>query len=757
MMIVSPKVYRRIRCLLCICLALVFYVTPLAKPAQSQGSFNPEQAQRASVHLMQVFVNPAGQTVMSCLGSGTIITSDGLILTNSHVVLPRGNCRSDKIAVALTIRPNEPPVPKYYARVVASNIGWDLAILQITETIDSIPVNRATLALPFAEIGNSDEVRLDETTIFVGYAPSQDGLDTTAQVITGTIAGFTSESRVGDRAWLKTRSALPGAMTGGAAYDQQGRLIGIPTVEPSSSGLINTIASECRRLQDSNGDGRVDDQDLCIPTSGFINAIRPINLAQGLILASRVGLNLKVGQPQSTQVGGTPIFNRLLFSTGVDLAGMPANIVTSAPSGISSLYLFFDYIGMTDGMIYELRVLRDGLLDPTFSLAPATWSGGPTGLWYLGSTAQIWPNGNYEFLLFIEGVRIAEATIAIGGAAAVAPVFSNILFGVLTPDGELASTGNILPVANVVNAEFVFNGMEIGMPWRQVWYYDGVQIAEATGLWDITETNGKRSISASGTDESPLQPGRYRLELYAGDRLAGTADFVMAGAQVELKTEIFNNFTFASELTPEPGGVIGTTFPAGLQKLYALYDWRDIALGTPVTWRWTIDDKPLFENTQAWTGELNGSRGWVGLETTGQLPDGSYTLEIIIAGVVKGSATAEVGIGQLPVALFTTAEGINVRGRIIDAETQEGIHGAMLIILKPDFDVRDFTWQMIEVFDVAYTDLDGYFFFPKLLPRKETYSIIIIAKGYLGLATDGLRVEEDAILPIQLRLEMNRD
>ncbi len=746
--------------------------TSLAAPqrAAAQTPLDLEQLQRATVQITQVFTNAVGQTVISCIGSGTLVSADGLILTNAHVALPIAGCRSDRIVVALTVRIGEAPVPKYYAEVLSVNYGWDLAVLQVVRTLDNRPVNREALLLPFVELGNSDEVTLDQTVEFVGYAaPERDPTaSSTARVVRGTISGFTAEARVGDRAWLKTRAALPGTMSGGGAYDTQGRLIGIPTVEPPTSGLIAGAQENCRRIQDSNGDGRVDENDLCVPISGFVNALRPSRLARGLILAAQLEITPFSQQEPPVQaplsleeigqnVIGAPQFRRLLFATGVDLADNPTRVITRAPAGINTLYLFFDYANMRDGIIYELRVLRDGVLDPTFSLAPATWSGGRNGRWYIGSTAQVYPNGEYEFILFIEGVRVANARITVGGGPTTEPEFSNILFGVQDLNFELVNTGNILPVSNVINAEFVYTNMVDGTPWRQAWYYEDLRISEVNDIWS-GGSNGKRLITASAPVENPLQPGRYRLELYIEDRLAASSDFIMAGGQVDLSTEVFTDLTFASELRDGiPGGVIGVTFPNTITDLYAIFNWRDIAPGTPFTWRWTVDNNPLFEVTQPWSNPTTGSGAWLRLRPNRLLPEGSYKLELLIGGVVKASATARVGIGQLPIRLFVRAEGVLVQGQIVDAETNEGIAGVAVIFLKPLFDVADFTWQMNEVYDIAFTDLNGRFALSRLLGRGERYSILISARGYLPITTDGFRILRDEVGPIELRLELNRD
>src|SRR5207244_1834515 len=142
---------------------------------------------------------------------------------------------------------------------------------------------------------------------------------------------------------------------------------------------------DCRRIQDSNGDNRIDDQDICIPVSGFINALRPAVLARGLVLAAQLAIapdQLAAVEPEPKPTD-PPTFSRVFFAAGVNTDGMPTTVGTGMPAGASRLYLFFDYNNMVDGMICELRTTLDGIPNPTFSLAPATWSGGRQGLWYI--------------------------------------------------------------------------------------------------------------------------------------------------------------------------------------------------------------------------------------------------------------------------------------------------------------------------------------------------------------------------------------
>ncbi|MFN2146366.1 MAG: serine protease, partial [Anaerolineales bacterium] len=129
----------------------------------------------------------------------------------------------------------------------------------------------------------------------------------------GEVSGFTSEANRGDRAFIKTSGTIAGGNSGGLAADSSGYLIGIPT-QLGYGGEDQFV--DCRVLADTNRDGVVDDRDNCVPTGGFINALRPINLAMPLIEAAEQGLvaiNQAEPEPVPTTVAEIPAEGAVIF------------------------------------------------------------------------------------------------------------------------------------------------------------------------------------------------------------------------------------------------------------------------------------------------------------------------------------------------------------------------------------------------------------------------------------------------------------
>ncbi len=733
----------------------------LSSPIDAQGSLDIERISRATVFLMQAR-STGGKLIITCVGSGTLVSRDGLILTNAHIVTPSATCPGDTVIVGLSIRADEPPVPTYLADITQADAGLDIALLRIARQIDGRLVDPAALALPFVELGDSTTVDLDETIAVFGYGGV--GEDP-VQIERGTVTGFAAEPSGGDKSWIKTGAAIRGTMSGGGAYNQNGQLIGIPTTAPIG---LDSPSSTCTVLQDTNNDGLLNRADTCVAIGSFINSLRPSNFARPLLRAARLGLSVtqNTAARGETAQQGTPSLNYLGFASSVNDAGMPTSIIRSLPSGSDSLYLFFDYANMTPETVYELRVNTNGVPNPTFSLSPVRWSGGESGLWYVGSTGQPFPNGVYDFTLFVNGIAEGNARLVVGGDIPAQGEFSDIVFGLLDERGSVLGNGFVLPTGSIASARFLYRNMTAGTPWAAIWYYNDQEIQRTPDDTIWLEADGESGVKTiSIQDPNGLIPGTYRLQLYIDGRLAAVSDFIMAGAQSAGQfARIFTNLRYTSAASPAEARTSApiTSFTSGTPQVYTLFDWEQIAVGTPWRVDWTVDGEPFFSQTTPWNADETGQGFTFSLAGATSIPDGTYRFVLYINNLPFASAEARVGIGQLPIDSFASAGGVVLRGQVIDSATGAGIPGVAVLLVSENFSVAEFTtdWLQSQLYAQSVTDQNGRFEIDRTLRRDAPYSIVFLKDGFVPVTADGVEINDETRPtndPIDLVVELSQD
>jgi S1-C subfamily serine protease len=365
------------------------------------------------------------------VGSGTLVSADGLILTNAHVASPasQGDTQDepDALAVAVIESEDKAPVFSYLAEVRAVD-GWlDLAVIQITSLIDGAEVNPDELNLPFVPLGDSDSVRIGDKLYIFGY-PSIGG--DTITFTSGSVSGFTAEDPIGDRAWIKTDATISGGNSGGLGADSSGQIIGVPTI--ASSGADTDVA-DCRVVQDTNGDGELTNDDTCIPIGGFINGLRPVNLAVPLIEAARRGrqynspygeaTNGQAQEPSEPGTGNEQFSNPVWYT--VDANDNFDQAVDQYPSGTKTIVITFDFAEMTDGQAWREVWTQDG--EEVFA-GDNVWDQGRRGDYYtyLQNRGDPLPDGTYEVALYAgPGMpELLRSSVVVGGGGGVTPAAS---------------------------------------------------------------------------------------------------------------------------------------------------------------------------------------------------------------------------------------------------------------------------------------------------------------------------------------------
>ena len=152
------------------------------------------------------------------LGSGFIVSSDGYVVTNNHVVAP-GNPQATVESITVIM----PDRTEYEATLVGRDVASDLAVLKI----------KAAKPLPFVKFGNSDKVRVGDWIIAIGN-PYGLGGTVTAGIISA-VARATGTGSAFDR-FLQTDAPINSGNSGGPMFDMNGYVIGINNRIFSTSG-----------------------------------------------------------------------------------------------------------------------------------------------------------------------------------------------------------------------------------------------------------------------------------------------------------------------------------------------------------------------------------------------------------------------------------------------------------------------------------------------------------------------------------------
>jgi S1-C subfamily serine protease len=372
-------------------------------------TINPTVDQLAQATVQIIGLDQVDQPL--CSGSGTFVSTDGLILTNAHVVTSDELCGFDSIGIAVTLDSGRPPDLLYRAETLAIDPELDLAVLGVSAPLD--PGDPVPIVFPALDLGDSDNLGIGDDLRILGY-PEIGG--ETITFTNGSVSGFTAQAGVGDRALIKTDATIAGGNSGGAAVDLDGRLIGIPT---KARATETGPAVDCRPLADTNGDGEVDELDNCVPIGGFLNGLRPINLARDLIdEAGSVEVGpVEAERPRVEVDPALVMMSRPRFSIG-QAEDNPVELVETATGGIEELCLFVDWRGIPDGAEWDGIWWYNGDIVDDYSLVGQLWEFGNEGsnFWICAiDNANGLGAGLYELgfflndnLVFAEGIVVTE-------------------------------------------------------------------------------------------------------------------------------------------------------------------------------------------------------------------------------------------------------------------------------------------------------------------------------------------------------------
>lgn len=187
-----------------------------------------------------------GQTQESGIGTGFVVTRDGLIMTNKHVVSQQG----DKyIAI---IKANDGTEKKYPIKEINRDPFNDLAIVKVDAT-DLVPV----------ELGDSDHLKVGQRVVAIGNALGRFDNTVTTGVVSGLSRGVSPVDPATGAAeklddLIQTDAAINPGNSGGPLANSAGQVIGIDTAVASAQNIgfalkINLAKQLLADFQSSGG------------------------------------------------------------------------------------------------------------------------------------------------------------------------------------------------------------------------------------------------------------------------------------------------------------------------------------------------------------------------------------------------------------------------------------------------------------------------------------------------------------------------
>ncbi len=154
------------------------------------------------------------QTVMAA-GSGVIISDDGYIVTNNHVV-------EGSTETTVTLASGE----EYEAVIIGTDPTTDLAVIKI----------KADVALPYLTFGDSTKLQVGETVVAIGNPLGEFEGTVTSGVVSGKNRTITIENTTMLNL-IQTDAAINSGNSGGALINLRGEVIGINSAKTSAVGV----------------------------------------------------------------------------------------------------------------------------------------------------------------------------------------------------------------------------------------------------------------------------------------------------------------------------------------------------------------------------------------------------------------------------------------------------------------------------------------------------------------------------------------
>ena len=288
--------------------------------------------EKLSIQDMYEKVNPSTVLVVAdkgeqaSIGTGVIMTADGYIITNAHVISGGKDCW-----IALDTGYT------YDAKLVGFDSAEDLAVLKAVDAED----------LPTAVLGDSDECWVGDTVYAIGNPL---GVELRGTLTQGIISAIDRRVTMDGKAMtmLQTTAALNNGNSGGPLINEYGQVIGINTMKMSNSMADAEAAT-------------VEGLGFAVPTGRAVTVINDI-LATGAFHGIP-SIGVYVAEEQQPDGTYRPVIDSVTENFGAEAAGLlPGDVILSADG--TAVYSNYDLLRARRahivGETITLTVQRDG-------------------------------------------------------------------------------------------------------------------------------------------------------------------------------------------------------------------------------------------------------------------------------------------------------------------------------------------------------------------------------------------------------------
>ena len=237
------------------------------------------------------------QTTAAASGSGFILTADGYILTNYHVIE-----NSDSVKVTMY------DGTSYDATIVGYDESNDIAVLKIDAT-----------GLTPVVLGDSDKLNVGDSVVAIGNPLGELTFSLTSGAVSALNREVTLSSNV-TMDLIQTDCAINSGNSGGALFNLYGEVIGITNAKYSSSG--------------SSGEASIDNIGFAIPINSVRSIVESI-IKNGYIVKPYIGVSVEDVSSEMTSYGlpAGAVVRSVTDGAPAAQAGLQANDIITAVDG----------------------------------------------------------------------------------------------------------------------------------------------------------------------------------------------------------------------------------------------------------------------------------------------------------------------------------------------------------------------------------------------------------------------------------------